>query len=204
MNRTNRGLNRLVLFLVGVLALAAGVAAVVVTAWPAAADLWIGGAETARTWLEETSAQTAITEEAVSWVTLGALAIVLILIVLLIVVLTRIGGGRSQTLLRSTGAQNALGRVTVRETFVSDALAHSLGQRDEILFSRVSAADVHGEPVLHVSVTPRQNTSPQRVVEDLDRLLDNLAALTGRDVPTYISLHSGLRARLAHDQRRLS
>ena len=35
-------------------------------------------------------------------------------------------------------------------------------------------------------------------------LLANLATLTGRDTAAYVSVHSGLRARLARDTRRLS
>jgi hypothetical protein len=54
-----------------------------------------------------------------------------------------------------------------------------------------------------VSVSPRQNTSPRAVVADVDRLVTNLATLTGRDIATYISVHSGLRTALAHDRRRL-
>jgi hypothetical protein len=58
--------------------------------------------------------------------------------------------------------------------------------------------------VLHVSVTPRQNSDPRDVVERVDRLVTNLATLTGEETQTFISVHSGLRARLAGDQRRLS
>jgi len=58
--------------------------------------------------------------------------------------------------------------------------------------------------VLHVAVTPRQNTDPRMLADHVDRLLANLATLTGRETETYISIHTGLRARLAHDQRRLS
>ena len=78
-----------------------------------------------------------------------------------------------------------------------------LAQRDEILFSNVTANDIRKQPVMHVSVTPRQNTSPRHVAEDVDQLVTNLATMTGRDTPTFISIHSGFRARLANDQRRL-
>lgn len=135
---------------------------------------------------------------------MAAIVLILFLVILLIVALTRVGGGRSHTVLRSTGAQNPLGRVTVQESFVSDALKNSLDQRDEILFSSVTANDIRKTPVMHVSVTPRQNTSPAQVVADVDQLVTNLAMLTGKNVQTYISVHSGLRAKLAHDQRRLS
>ena len=148
--------------------------------------------------------QTRIGATAVSWIAIAALALIVFLVVLLIVALTRIGGGRTHTVLRSTGSQSSLGRVTVQESFVSDALKNSLTQRDEILFSSVTANDIRKQPVMHISVTPRQNTSPRQVVKDVDQLVTNLATLTGKDTPTYISVHSGLRAKLAHDERRLA
>ncbi len=146
---------------------------------------------------------TTLGEHGLSWVVLAVLAVIVVVVILLIVVLTRVGGGRSHGALASTGQQNPLGRVTVRDEFVADAVKDALDRRDEILFSAVSASTVRKHPVMHLSVTPRQNTSPRAVAQDLDLLLENLSALTGRDVPTYVSLRSGLRARLARDQRRL-
>lgn len=204
MNNTNRALNRIVLFIVGIVFLVLGVAAVVVIAWPVAAPYWTWTGEAAGDWIEQAVGATMIGATTLSWVTLAALALVLLLLVVLVVILLRtIGGGRSRTVLRSSGQENPLGRVIVGEGFVSDALKHSLGERDEILFSNVTANDIRKQPVMHVSVTPRQNTSPRHVAEDVDRLVTNLATMTGRDMPTFISIHSGLRARLANDQRRL-
>lgn len=204
MNRTNRALNRILLFIVGVLFLAIGAALVTVLVWPAAAEFWTGATEAGQSWLDNTINATTVGTTTVSWIAIVALVLIIFLVIMLIVTLTRIGGGRSHTVLRSTGAQNPLGRVTVRESFASDALKHSLRQRDEILFSSVTASDIGKTPVMHVSVTPRQNTSPKNVVQDVDQLVTNLATLTGKNVPTYISVHSGLRAKLAHDQRRLA
>ena len=149
-------------------------------------------------------AATAIAGGSLSWIGIGAVVAILVVVVLLILALTSIAGRRSKTAFRSTGAQNPLGRVTVTESFVSDAVKNSLATRDEILSTQVTANDIRNTPVLHVSVTPRQNTDPREVVDHIDRLLTNLATLTGRDTETYVSIHTGLRARLAHDQRRLS
>lgn len=203
MNDTNRALNRVLLLVVGIVLLALGAAAVASFAWPPVADTWTTGTGAARTWLEQAVTATTISG-ALNWVGIGALALMLILVVCLIILLARLGGGRSRTVLRSVGQENPLGRVTIRDTFVSDALQHSLGRRSEILSSAVTAHDVRSEPVMQINVTPRQNTSPRQVVEDVDELVTNLAALTGRDVPTYISIRSGLRAKLAADQRRVT
>ena len=204
MNRTNRALNRILLFLIGLLLLAIGAVLITIIAWPTAAEYWTGATEAGQSWLQDAVDQTRIGATAVSWIAIAALALIVFLVVLLIVALTRIGGGRTHTVLRSTGSQSSLGRVTVQESFVSDALKHSLTQRDEILFSSVTANDIRKQPVMHISVTPRQNTSPRQVVKDVDQLVTNLATLTGKDTPTYISVHSGLRAKLAHDERRLA
>lgn len=204
MNGTNRVLNRTILVVVGLVFLVLGAAVVSVFVWPPAVEFWNGASEAGRNWLDRAIATTTIGATAVSGLALGALALIVLLIVMLIVALTRLGGGRSRTVLRTSGGQNAVGRVTIRAGFVSDALQHSLDARDDVLFSSVSAAEVRKQPVMHVSVTPRQNTSPRDVFDDVDRLVSNLATLTGHDVPTYISIRSGLRAKLAHDQRRLA
>ncbi|MCS3443239.1 hypothetical protein [Microbacterium phyllosphaerae] len=204
MNNTNRALNRTLLLIIGLLFLALGALGIAIMSWPTATDIWTSAGKDARSWLDQAIAATAIAGGSLSWIGIGAVAAILVVIVLLILALTSIAGRRSKTAFRSTGAQNPLGRVTVTESFVSDAVKNSLATRDEILSAQVTANDIRNTPVLHVSVTPRQNTDPREVVDHIDRLLTNLATLTGRDTETYVSIHTGLRARLAHDQRRLS
>ncbi|AQY03020.1 MULTISPECIES: hypothetical protein [Microbacterium] len=204
MNNTNRALNRVLLLIIGLLFLALGAVGIAIMSWPTATEIWTSAGENARSWLDQAIAATAIAGGSLSWIGIGAVVAILVVVVLLILALTSIAGRRSKTAFRSTGAQNPLGRVTVTESFVSDAVKNSLATRDEILSTQVTANDIRNTPVLHVSVTPRQNTDPREVVDHIDRLLTNLATLTGRDTETYVSIHTGLRARLAHDQRRLS
>ncbi len=204
MNGTNRALNRVILIIVGLVMIALGGAVVAVIVWPAAAEFWTKSADTGRTWIEDTIATTTRGASALTVISIIVLALIVLLLVLLVVTLARLGGGRSRNLLSSGSSNNPIGRVSIRPGFVSDALQHSLRNRDEILFSHVAASDVRKSPIMHISVTPRQNTSPRQVLDDVDRLAANLATLTGEDVPTYISIHSGLRAKLAHDQRRLA
>nr|WP_201470713.1 hypothetical protein [Microbacterium hydrocarbonoxydans] len=204
MNNTNRALNRTLLFIIGLLFLGLGALGIAIMSWPTASDIWRSAAEEARSWLDQAIAATAIAGGSLSWIGIGAVAAVVVVIVLLVVALISLTGRRSRTAFRSTGAQNPLGRVTVTEAFVSDAVKNSLATRDEILSTHVTANDVRRQPVLHVAVTPRQNTDPRELVDLVDRLLTNLATLTGRETDTYVSIHTGLRARLAHDQRRLS
>lgn len=204
MNNTNRALNRTLLLIIGLLFLALGAVGVAIMSWPTATDLWTSAGKDTRSWLDQAIAATAIAGGSLSWIGIGAVAAIVVVIVLLFLALGSVIGRRSKTALRSSGEQNPLGRVTVTEGFVSDAVKNSLATRDEILSAHVTANDIRRRPVLHVAVTPRQNTDPRALVDHVDRLLTNLATLTGRETETYVSIHTSLRARLAHDQRRLS
>ena len=204
MNNTNRALNRILLLIIGLLFLGLGAIGIAIMSWPTAGDTWKTAGKDAQSWLDQAFASTQIAGGQLTWIAIGGIAAIVVVIILLILALTSVAAHRSKTIFRSSGAQNPLGRVTVTESFVSDAVKNSLATRDEILSTQVTANDIRREPVLHVAVTPRQNTDPRVLIDHVDRLLTNLATLTGRETETYISIHTGLRARLAHDQRRLS
>lgn len=204
MNQTNRFLNRLILLVIGLLLLTVGAGVIAVFVWPAAAQWWAGASAHAHSWLDDAIGRTMIDGSSLSWVAAGFLAVIPLLIILLIITLARLGGGRTGALIRTGGHDSPDGRIIIDTGFASDALRQSLDQQPEILFSRVSATNIRREPMMHLSVTPRQNTSPRQVVDDVDHLLRNLATLTGTSMATYLSIHTGLRSRLAHDQRRIA
>lgn len=204
MNNTNRAVNRTVLLILGLVLLVIGAGVVTGAVWPVAADAWTDIGSGAEGWAKQAWDATVIAGTTLTWVAVGLLAALALVIVLLVVLIVRSIHGRRRTPLRATGAESDLGRITVGEGFASDALRNALDERDEILSARVTANDIKRQPVLHVSVTPRQNTSPLHVAETVERLVANLAVLTGQQLTTYISIHTGLRARLSHDQRRLS
>jgi hypothetical protein len=194
MNATRRGLNRFVLFLVGVALLAAGALALAVALLPGGTDTWTTVMGGFQGWLES------LGRESAGW---GAVAAFLVLALVFIVIASAAVRGRRQAPLQSTGSDSAEGRITVTDGFAAEALKNALAERDEILSSRISAGEVQRESVLHVAVTPRQNTSPRQVAEHVDTLVTNLAALTGQNLRAYISIHSGLRAKLARDNTRV-
>ena len=203
MNNTNRAPNRTLLLVIGLLLLGLGTLGVTIVTWPSAADVWAQAGEGSGSWMQQASETTRIAGSGVTWIAVGAVAAIIVVIALLVLALVSVSGRRSKTVVRSTGSQNPLGRVTVTEGFVSDALTTSLSARDDILATHVTANDIRHEPVLHVAVTPRQNTDPRVLVDQIDQLLRNLSTLTGQETSAYVSVHAGLRARLAPDQRRL-
>lgn len=194
MNATRRGLNRFLLFLVAVVLLGLGALALAVGLLPGGTDTWTSVMGGFQGWLQ------GLGRDSAGW---GAVAAFVVLAIILIVIAASAVRGRRQAPLQSTGSANDAGRITVTDDFASEALNNALGDRDEILSSRISAGEIKNESVLHVAVTPRQNTSPRQVAEHVDTLVTNLAALTGQNVRAYISIHSGLRAKLARDNTRV-
>lgn len=195
MRNTNRALNRVLLFVVAIVLLGLGALAISVAVVPGVADTWTRTADGVREWAD------GIGQPSLG---IGALAVLAVVAIVLVLVAVGAVRGRHRVPLQSSGEESTAGRITVTDGFASEALKNTLDERDEILSSRIASGEVRKETVLHVSVTPRQNTSPRRVAEDIDTLVTNLATLTGQQVRTYISVHAGLRAKLAHDQRRLN
>jgi len=194
MNATRRGLNRFLLFLVAVVLLGLAALALAVGLLPGGADTWTSVMGGFQGWLES------LGRESAGW---GAVAAIVVLVILLVLIASAAVRGRRHAPLQSTGSASDEGRITVTDGFASEALKNALGERDEILSSRITAGEVGKESVLHVAVTPRQNTSPREVAEHVDTLVTNLAAITGQNLRAYISIHSGLRARLARDNTRV-
>ncbi|MFJ6679833.1 hypothetical protein ACIQLK_12035 [Microbacterium sp. NPDC091382] len=204
MNDTNRALNRTVLLIVGLVLLVGGGAAATAVAVPAVGDRWTSAGTAAVDGLRAAGDATTIGGTTLSWAVLGAVAVAVVIAVILFAALTTLVSRRSRTVLRSSGSQTPLGRVTVAEGFAADAVKNSLARRDGVLSASVTAHSVKDEPVLHVSVTARQGADPRRVVDDVDRVMDGLAAVTGTDTAAFISVHGGLRSKLATDAPRVS
>jgi len=194
MNATRRGLNRFLLFLVAVVLLGLAALALAVGLLPGGTDTWTSVMGGFQGWLES------LGRESAGW---GAVAAIVVLVILLVLIASAAVRGRRHAPLQSTGSASDEGRITVTDGFASEALKNALGERDEILSSRITAGEVGKQSVLHVAVTPRQNTSPREVAEHVDTLVTNLAAITGQNLRAYISIHSGLRARLARDNTRV-
>ncbi len=203
MNDTNRALNRTVLLLAGLLLTVVGGAAATSAAVPAVAQTWTTAGTTVVDALGVAADSTRIGGTAISWVAIGAVAVLVTIAGLLVWALTTLVSRRSKTVLRSGGEQTPLGRVTVTEAFAADAVKNSLTRQHDVVAASVTAHTVRDQPVLHVSVTARHNADPRGVVDHVTRLLDGLTAVTGTETAGYISVHGGLRSRLASDSPRV-
>lgn len=203
MNQTNRFVNRFVLFVLGAVLLVIGALLIFTASAPPVADVWSSIGSGAQGWIADTWDATAIAGTGLAWIALAFVVALVLVIVLLVILVTRTIRGRRRTALQATAEDNTGGRIVITEGFAASAVKQAVDAHDEVLSSRVTASAVSGRPVLHVAITPRQNTSPRQVAHMVDELVENLGALTGEQLDAYVSIHTGLRARLARDERRV-
>ncbi len=205
MNNTNRGVNRTVLLIVGLLLTAGGAATIVARTWPEAGKAWSAAFTTSIETLQRLDADSSVPGLAqATWLGIGIAAVLIAIVVVAVVVLTRLGGGSGGGILTSDSGREMRNAIIIEQGFASDALTQTLERREEILSARVRARRVRGTDVMHVTVTPRKNTSPAEVATTVGALIANLETLVGRDLPALVSIKSGIRSRLASDQSRVA
>ena len=193
MNTTNRAANRLFLLITGLVLLAAGATAILLAALPAFASGWRRQASAIPTDLP--SWATTTVTGTVGWLALAVGVIALVLAVLLIVFILRQGHGHAAAVLERRNGTT--GRTRIDLAVPRNLLTERLQENPDILASRVTAYDVRGTPTLKVSVRARRGTSPAAITDDVLSALRALDAVLGEELPAYLQISGGFRARAA-------
>lgn len=199
MNNTNRGLNRVLVTVIGLLTLLVGAGLVAITTLP---DIRAGyrraapGIHSAITgWLKTVP----LFDTGSSWGWIFILALLLLIVILLLVFIFRQGHGHHDILLREDTTQT--GTTIIDSTVAEQAIQDDLDGRPEFIASRVSTYQVRGTPVLKISVTCRRGVSPRDVTTMIETTLRAFDALLGRQIPALLQISGGVRARLARTTR---
>lgn len=157
MTSTNRFANRLLILLVGLILLGSGIAAIALELFPTA---WNQNARHALSTTESVLRSPVIPGTSISWVLIGAFAVLVILIVLFIVFIVRQGRGHTRQL---TTEQVSPNRTTVIESGVAaELLQDALAGEPEILATHITAYEVRRTAALKVTVTCRRGASPRK------------------------------------------
>lgn len=198
MTSTNRGLNRVFIFIVGLVLLVAGAAAVVVAAVPAVRNGWRDVAPSVQQNVDDAHAASLLAPD-LSWITIGVIAVLVILVILLLVFIFKQGHGRTGRLIRDVATDNG---VTIVDSSVAESMLKDvLKDRPELVSANVSTFDVKGTPTLNVSVTARRGVSPKDVTSTVEKAVTALDAVLGREIPTYLHISGGFRARTSSSTR---
>jgi len=221
MNNTNRALNRVGLFLIGLVLLAVGGAAAAAAVMPDALDQWKDIAARVETGSADVVKGTTIDGLGHSWILFVVPVLCLILIVLLVVFIFRQGQGHSRALVteqtnaeqtdaEQTNADTTIpaaprgaygGTVVVDGKVAEQAIQHALDGHPALVSSSVSTYLVGRTPALRITAQVRRGASPQVVREFVDQTVAAWDDVLGREVPVLIQINGGLTTRAARASR---
>lgn len=204
MNNTNRALNRIGIFLFGLVVLVLGAAAALAAAIPGWFDGWKSVAATVGDSSADVVERTTLGGLGQSWLLIAIPAACVVLIVLLVVSVFRQGHGRTQALVddrpvRQTDAAD--GAVIVDGKVAEESLQHALDTHPGIVSSDVSTFDVKRTPVLRITVNVRRGISPSAIRTFVDDTVAAWDSVLGREVPVLVQINAGIATRLAKTTR---
>lgn len=193
MNDTNRALNRAVVALVGVAALAGSAAAVLLLVAPSFGRQWTTLGRQALSTADDLFARPLWPGTTVSAAAVVLLALAVIGVVLLVTFILRRGHGGTSTVVQTRTDDGSVGI----DTAVPAALiADRLGAVPGVAGVTVSAYRVRRTPALKVTVRCRRGASPRTITDALDDTVERLHAALGLPIPVFAQLVGGFRSRL--------
>lgn len=192
MTNTNRFGNRLLLVAVGIVLLCAGLAALALALLPAVAQAWDEKAPYVSATAESLLLTPAVDGTRIGWVSVGILAILLLLIGLLVTFVVRQGRGRTGRLLTQHVGDTST--TIVESEVATELLQTATHEEQDMLATHVSAFRAKEATTLKIDVTCQRGASPHQIGLTVDSLLTALDDTLGFEVPAYVQLRGGFRA----------
>ncbi|GAB2758405.1 hypothetical protein [Sinomonas soli] len=212
MNGTPRALNRVLIFLFGLVILTVGALLVLLAAVPAVASWWHGWAPSAAESAGTVFVGSRVPGTTVSWLWLLLTVAAVVVVLLMVWWVAQQGKGRSD-LVAATGPEGgagpegeflpgeARGRVSIAAAAVEQAVRAALAPRKDVLGSSVVAVDFEGRTALRIRLVARQGADPAAIAQDVERLVDRLRRVVGVSVPVLLHITSGARTRFSRAER---
>lgn len=199
MNNTNRAINRIFIFVVGLITLAVGAGGVLLGLAGPVRSGWRAQAPGVDRRVGHTFSAVTIPQTSTSWLAVAGVGALVLLIVLLLVFIFRQGKGHTGHLIRSEPGEH--GGVAISAAFAEQSLQEALDAKPELVASHVTTYQVKNTPVLKVAVTCRRGVSPKEIGEDIDASLVSLDQLLGQQAYAFVQISGGFRARIAKSTR---
>ncbi|EMY33715.1 hypothetical protein D477_013350 [Arthrobacter crystallopoietes BAB-32] len=201
MNQTPRGLNRLLLAVIGLVLLATGVLALGLAAFPGLAGWWRRTTQGAGTAVENLLAATTLPGQRDSWLWIVLALLMLLVVLAMITWIAQQGKGRAGTLAADDVDDGGPGMVSLSGAAAEQALKAALAEREDILHVTVATYEYRGTPGLKVRVLPRKGVAPQDLAEDISAQVEALDLVLGRRIPVVVSIGASARSRLGRGDR---
>ncbi|QNE14585.1 hypothetical protein [Pseudarthrobacter sp. NBSH8] len=195
MNSTNRGLNRFLLAILGIVVLAAGVLTGWAGAAPELARQWTRIGQHTLAWTRQQLRAAPIPGTDTSWWTAASLLAVVLALVLLVFWIRSQGGGH----IRRIGNHEDAGRgaTAVDVSYAAEAITDATAGNDQILSTTVTAWRLKGADALKINVQARRGASPADIESAMEVVIAGLDTILGEQVPVLVHIGSGPRSRFA-------
>ncbi|AMM20166.1 hypothetical protein AX769_08290 [Frondihabitans sp. PAMC 28766] len=206
MNSTNRGLNRALLCVLGLILLVVGASVAAAAAIPGYFTGWKTGQKTVQQNAADAIKNTALGSTGHSWLLIIAVALAVVVIILLLMFILRQGHGHTNRLVRVGGETKHRdtptgGAVFVDAQVAEQAIGAALKDYDNLASSNVTAYRVKGTPTLKITANTRRGVSPADVRRHIDQIVTAWDSILGQDVPVMIQINTGLLARTTKTSR---
>ncbi len=201
MNGTNRGLNRAMLGVFGLVLAAAGTMAILAGSSRGFAQSWTSTGTTVWASIQERLDAARIPGTDTSWWTATVFALFALLVVLLVCWIASQGTGRSNHLARQ---DEKAGATTVDTAVAAQAIKAALAGNTQVLSTSVQSWETKGTGEgtgLKISVQVRKGASPAEVSTAVEHLLEGLDQLLGIQLPVLVRIKAGARTKFAHTER---
>jgi hypothetical protein len=202
MTNSNRFLNRLFVFIVGLVLLVAGGAV--------AAGALLPGVQ--KTVADAAASVSGPTRDALSggaaWILWVTALVAVVLIVILIAFVLGHGHGRTSTLLRvsegsGSGATSG-GSLVIDSKVAQQVFEEALSHDSNIAAVDVAAFSVKGETVLRITVHSRRGASPVDIRRSVDESVRTWDSMLGASTPVFVQIVSGIRSQMSSSSARVA
>lgn len=194
-----RKLNRLFLFLVGLVLLAVGVLTAASAIAPQVQQAWAKyGAEFEQRWAALSRSAVVIKTD-VSWLTIALVAVGIVAVIMTLAILFSQGGGRTRNL--DDPHADEFGATVTELGFINDLL--SSHAKDSQWVHSVSARSYEhkNQPQLSIAVSTFKGAPPREVSDLVRKMVKDLDGVLGRQIPVHVHIGSNWQTAIASRKR---
>jgi hypothetical protein len=185
MTKSNRTMNRIILFVLGIVAVVVGLA------------VGAGVLPVVRDAMASTVTIPRSVEVPASSLWIVAVVCAVVIVLSLIWVFTRGGGGTSVAVRERSGDD----AVTINVALVRDVVDHELSRVGDVVGAKVDIYQVRRQRAARIRVAVRRGGDAVAVLDAVDHALSVLDRTLGRPVPVLVHLTGGTRSALAKPSR---
>lgn len=194
MNGTHRGLNRLLLGLLGLLLIAAGTLTAAAGLYPGIARAWTRTGADTWAWVLQQIRSAPIGDMGISWWTVAIVGVLVLAIGLLLGWIFSQGGGRSDQI----GAHSSSNGITTVDTsLAARAIRDAMAGDGQVLTTRASSWKIKGTHGVRMEIQVRKGASPRQIAATAEDTITGLDALLGEQIPVLVHIRAGTRTRFA-------